>query len=128
MELQELINKAWELKKHGQRTEALELYSKAFDTLTTEASGHARTQENTFIDKEENGEKIRQILPKHFDEAKKYLKQDKVAATISNNMAVIFAELGDTDSAKKLFEQSIDLTPDGMDYPDPRIGLQELNK
>lgn len=43
-------------------------------------------------------------------------------------MGTIFAELGDKNTAKKMFEQAIDLTPDGIEYNDPKIALEELQK
>ena len=128
MQAQELFNQAWELKKTGNLMEALKLYSKLFEILTAQATDHAHAQSGSFIDKMENGKKIRIISPKMFNETSNYLKKDKVAATISNNMAVIFAELGDFEAAKKFFEQAIELTPVDIDYPDPKIGLQELSK
>ena len=128
MNSQELVNKAWSFKKEGKYAEALKFYSQAFDILISEASAYAHSQEGIFVDKEENKKKVRAILPKHLDKVKEYLKHDKVACTVSNNMAVIFAEMGDNESAKKFFHQSIDLTPDNIDYPDPKIGLEELKK
>lgn len=121
MDLQSLINQAWELKKSGKHTEALALYSKAFDILTTEASNYAHRETRV-------SPLSTKINPDIFQKSKEYFKQDKVACTVSNNMAVIFAELGDLDSAERFFEQAIELTPDGIEYNDPRIGLEELKK
>lgn len=128
MDLQKLVDEAWTLKKSGKLTEALGLYSQAFDVLVSEASANARMQEGTFEDNEENGKSVRKVLPKHFGEAKRYLKQDKTAAVLSNNMAVIFAELDDRKAAKDFFEQAIDLTPEGEEYTEPKMGLLELEK
>lgn len=128
MDLQELLNRAWDLKKNGEKLEALKLYNQAFDILSKEAQRFAHDSGGTYEDAEENGDKVRKILPKFFDKAKEYLKRDKVAAVISNNMGTIFAELGDNEGAKKMFEQAIELTPDREDYTDPKIGLAELRK
>lgn len=128
MNLQELLNRAWELKKSGERLEALKLYSQSFDILSKEAQKYAHNSEGTYEDIEENGENVRKISTKFFDKAKEYLKRDKVAAVISNNMGTILAELSDYEGAKKMFEQAIELTPDNMEYPDPKIGLGELEK
>lgn len=121
MDLQETLNKAWELKKTGDRTGALKLYDEAFNTLASEATAYAHKQ--TRVSPLSN-----KVTPDIFAESKSYFKQNNVACTISNNMATIFAELGDYESAKKLFVQAIELTPEGVDYSDPKIGLQELNK
>lgn len=129
MVIQDLLNKAWELKKSGDLVNALNLYGEAFEILADEASTYAHSEPETFLNEETiRGEKVRTILPKLFDETKKYFRQDKVACTISNNIAVIYAELGNYEYAKKFFEQAIELTPENMDYPDSKIGLKELKK
>ncbi len=63
-----------------------------------------------------------------FEECEKYLKRDKVAAVISNNIGVIFAELGDYKNAEKFFNQAIKLAPDEVDYKEPQKNLEELKK
>lgn len=128
MDIQELLNKAWELKKDKKHKEALDLYNKAYDILISEAGEFAHNQEGTYEDFEENGEKVRKITPKLFDKSKEYLRRDKIAATILNNMGVIYSENLDYESAERLFNESIELTPDGLDYPDPKIGLESINK
>ena len=128
MDLQELLNKAWKLKKKSEKLEALKLYNQAFDILSKEAQQHAHDSEGAYEDIEKRGEKIRKILPKFFNKVREYLKRNKIAAVISNNMGTIFAKLGDYENAKKMFEQAIELTPDGENYPDPKTGLQELEK
>ncbi len=124
MELQELITKAWNLKKEGKRIEALKLYSRAFDVLTQEAIKYARGFDDVIKDEGNT----RKILPKYFEKSKEYLKQSDVACKISNNMGTIFAEIGNFEGAKKMFQQAIKLTPDDIDYQDPKIGLEELEK
>ena len=128
MDLQERLNKAWELKKSGDHMTALRFYHEVFNELGGEAAAYARMQPGTLTETIEGGEKVRTIQPEYLEKAKHYLRRDKIACTISNNMAVIFAELGDIASARKLFEQAIELTPEGFDYPDPRIALEELGK
>ncbi len=128
MDLQKILNKARELKKKGEKVEALKLYSQAFDILSKEAQEYAHNSKESYEDIEENGESIRRILPEWFDKAKEYLKRDKTAAVISNNMATILGELGDYEGARKMFEQAVELTPDGENYPNPRLGLEELKK
>ena len=124
MELQEFINKAREAKRNGNLMVALDYYNEAFDMLIREATQHARKQEGAFIDEGDT----RKIMPKMFEENKKYLKKDKTAAVISNNMGVIFAELKDYEGAEKFFNQAIELTPDGIEYKDPEKNLEELKK
>lgn len=122
-ELQLLLSDAWVLKKEGKYTQALDYYSEVFDILIQDASEYANKHGNPYKDQGDT----RFILPSYFDLSKKYLKGDKLACTISNNMGVIFAELGMKKAAKEMFEQAINLTPEGMEYKDPKIGLEELN-
>ncbi|MDP3882534.1 MAG: tetratricopeptide repeat protein [Candidatus Staskawiczbacteria bacterium] len=124
MDLQKLLNQAWETKKAGNLQQALNLYNQAFDILISEATQYAHNSGNTTID---DGA-TRKILPSHFSKSKEYLKKDKVAAIISNNMGTIFAELKDYENAEKFFHQSIDLTPNGEKYKDPYIALEEIKK
>ena len=124
MDLQELLNKAWELKKEGKFIEALDFYNKAYDILIKESVDYAKNFEGSEI----NEGKTRKVMPKFFNKADEYLKKDNVICTILNNMGVIFAELGDKKTAKKYFEESIKFTPPKVDYPDPKVGLKELEK
>ena len=120
--LQKLLDKAWKLKKIGERELALACYNDCFELLSKEAGKHARNQDGAVVDIGTT----RRINPKLFEEVKYYLKRDKTSAVISNNMGVIYAELGDYKKARQLFEQAIDLTPGNIGYPDPHTSLKEL--
>ena len=127
MEIQELTNKAAELNKAGEKTEALKLYNEAFEMLADEASKYAHTQPETFRDETTaKGEEIRTVLPKLFDETKKQLKKDNTAYILLKNMAVIYHELADRDSAISALKQAIELAPDGYDCSDALNGLDKL--
>ncbi len=121
-EIQGLVNKAKELKDSGKYQEALMCYSDTMDLLIKEASDYAHKQEGTVVDVGT----VRSITPKLFEESRKFLKQDITAAIISNNMGSLYARLGDIENAKKMFEDAIDLTPEGQEYNDPKIGLDEI--
>ncbi len=120
MNRQEKINKAWALKKEGNFTEALKLYKGLHDELVDEAGEHARQIPGTRIDEGDT----RKIMPSLFTETEKYLRKDNVFCTILNNMGVIYAEAGDKESARRCFEDSIKFTPDGTDYPNPKLDLK----
>ena len=122
MDLQEKINKAWELKKEGNFAEALKLYKELHDELVDEAGEHARQIPGTRIDEGTT----RKIMPSLFTETEKYLRKDNVFCTILNNMGVIYGETGDKVSARHCFEDSIKFTPEGVNYENPKIGLKEL--
>lgn len=121
--IQELVNKAQDLKESGKYHEALMCYSDTMDLLVQEANEYARNQNGVQVDIGS----LRSITPKFFEESRKFLKQDMTAAIISNNMGSLYARLGDFENAKKMFEEAIDLTPDGEEYNDPKIGLENLD-
>jgi len=122
MDLQIKINEAWKLKKDGKKVEALKRYNEIFNALCQEPTEYAKKFKETTQDDDDT----RKILPKYFEKALEYLRRDDIACKISNNMGTILAELGDIDGARKMFEQAVDLTPDDTNYPDPRVGLEEL--
>ncbi len=122
--LELLSVKAQGFRKDGKLKNALACYNEAFDLLVVAADRYARNCQGAIVDKG----KTRIINSKLFEEAKRYLKRDKLAAVISNAMGAILVELGDLEGAKKMFEQAIGLTPEGMDYINPKTNLKELEK
>ncbi len=122
MDIQQEINRAWTLKKEGLLTEALSIYNKIFDILCNEAREYARVQDGSITD---DGD-VRKINPQFLKLSQVYLQRDNSACVILNNMGVILAEMGRLDEAKNMFTQSIELTPEDLDYPNPKIGLKNL--
>lgn len=121
-EFQKKINQAWVYKNEGKPVESMKLYDELYGQLTKEAAEYARKFDGTTID----DNRARKIMPQYFDKADEYLKRGNIACTILNNMGVILAEAGNKEAARKHFEESIKYTPDGLDYPNPKIGLKEL--
>lgn len=113
MDLQKLISRARQVKKEGKFKEALDFYNKASNILCKKASDYAYNI---------SGERG------HFDRTREYFKRNKTACITSNDTGLIFAELGNYDTAKKFFEQAIELTPDGVNYLDPKTNLKNLAK
>lgn len=109
---QQKFDSAWGLKKERKYEEAMALYSELYEQLIRDAFDY--TGKPTESEKEDE------------ERINNYLKGDKLACTILNNMAVILAETGNKEGAKKYFELSIKLTPDNLDYQNPIIGLKEL--
>src|SRR3989344_4326684 len=106
METQDLFNKAWEKKKEGDFAGALKLYDELYEQLIKEASDFAHSFEDSVIDEG----KTTKIMPQLFRKSDEYLKKDKSACTILNNMGVIYGEIGNSEMAIKYFEESIRLT------------------
>lgn len=109
------------LARAGELQKALDCYSQALDCLVAEAKTHAEKFEPQTASAVLGTAQVSEFYLQKFTE---YLKKDQAASIISNNMAVIFAKMGNRESAKSFFEQAIDLTPKGVDYQDPQIGLQ----
>lgn len=118
-----LIKQAVEHKKNNKLEDAVASYSEAFDYLPIEAKNYARKTVG-YKDKGEN----RTISPEYFDAIKKYLQRDKNASHISNNIGVLFARLQDYESAKKFFEQAMDLYPDGEEYKEAITNLRNIER
>lgn len=121
---EKIYNRAFSLKEEGKLSESLELYNNLYDILIKESTEYACSFEGSEINKGET----RKIMPQFFKKADEYLKKDNWACLVLNNIGVIFAETGDKKSAKKYFEESIKYTPEGLDYQNPIIGLEELEK
>lgn len=111
-EVQKKINDALELKKQGKFEDAMKLYSEFYEQLIRDAF-----EATGGIGKFEERDEIK---------VNKYLKGDNLACTVLNNMGVILAEAGNKEGARNYFEESIKLTPNGLDYPNPKVGLKEL--
>ena len=115
MNLQEKINRAYELKKERKFSEALQLYDEVGSFLMQEAFHYAHVN----IDE---GNK-RKLLPKEYELVGEYLSRDDTVAKIYNNIATIFAEIGDSKKAEQYYEEAIAFIPKNSDYKDPYLGL-----
>ncbi len=120
--MQNLLTIAKRLKSEGNNEQALEAYSGAFDALIDEAGLYAKQKEGGLEDLNE----MRQIENTLIEDSKEFLRENITAASILNEMAIIFRDLGDYDNAKQKFEEAIDLIPAGSDYTDPQTNLAQL--
>ena len=71
---------------------------------------------------------IRHILPNFIHTFADCLTWNKIYAVYMNNIGVAYAEMGNYDKAKEFFREAIAFTPEGTDYPNPIIGLKEIEK
>lgn len=115
------MDQAYYSKNDGKNKDLLKRYSEALDLLVAEAAEYAKGSEAMFTDAEK-----KKVSKKYLEKFNEYLKKDKRACVISNNMGLLFAQTGEKASAKIFFEQAIDLTPKGEKYDDPYIGLEVL--
>ncbi len=111
----------------GNYPEAIEWYSKAVEILLSEASAIAKEdKEKCYKDEVIDGKKVRTILPYLFEKIHEVLRSNPMYAIIKNNIGVCLAELGDLESACKVFKESIEFIPEGYDYSAPYNYLDAL--
>ena len=70
---------------------------------------------------------VRYVLPNFIHTFADCLTWNKIYASCLNNIGVAYAEMGNNDKAREYFIEAIAFTPKGTDYPNPIIGLNELN-
>ena len=119
LELQKIIDEAMALGHEGDLGKAIRRLSGALDILVAGAKSYAQKCEPV-------SENDRGVSDQYLIKFNEYLKKDKTACVLSNAMALMFAKNGNVSSAVIFFEQAIDLTPAGMVYDDPHIGLEML--
>lgn len=112
-------------RKWGKTAEAIEWYKKAEDGLVTAVSNEAFEEKRAFDSKPKTLDD--RLNPYYVDVAiANKLRSDVTYATILNNMGVCLLEMGDADSARDKFCNSVNFTPDGVDYPDPIRSLESM--
>lgn len=71
---------------------------------------------------------VRYILPTYFCNFYNMLRSDLFYSNVLNNIASLFGDKGDIEQARKIFKESIEFIPVGIDFSNPYIGLEELDK
>jgi tetratricopeptide (TPR) repeat protein len=118
-------------KKKGNLNKALEIYDYAAQTLVHNIHEELRQAgDSSILD--------HNPLTGEYDEGVGYfniefamlieerLKQDEIYCRLENNIAVCHTELGNIEEAKKCFLEAIEFTPEGMNYQEPIMGLNNL--
>lgn len=106
-DLQQLLNDAANARKQGDIPTSARLYNQAYEALVSEAADYARNQPEAISDV--GNERI--VLTAYFTHADAYLKRDKLACAVANNLGVAFADMGDLINARKMFiEEVIDIS------------------
>jgi tetratricopeptide (TPR) repeat protein len=99
-EVWKIMDTASKLKEDGKTQEALETYNAAFNMLIDMSGHYAREQD--------------------------YLKRDNTAATILNEMGLLFMDQGEAENARQKFLEAIDYIPGGEDFSEPADNLERL--
>ena len=71
---------------------------------------------------------VRYVLPNFIHTFADCLTWNKIYATYLDNIGVVYAEMKNYAKAKESFREAIAFTPEGTDYPNPIIGLEEIEK
>jgi tetratricopeptide (TPR) repeat protein len=73
-------------------------------------------------------EKTRRITPQYLEAVRERLSSNLMYSLLTNNLGSAFGKKNDIAEAKKWFLESIAFIPDDVNYPDPKMGLEELEK
>jgi tetratricopeptide (TPR) repeat protein len=115
-------------KKKGDLQEALECYHRAIGIYSTGLVSKS-SHKYTSYEIDDEGTKVAVVdniaMVKVINEV---LRSEIYPATISNNIGVCYLSAGDVESAKDAFNESIHLTPDGVDYPTPHHHLRQIKE
>ena len=75
-----------------------------------------------------DAENKRMITPQYVEAVREYLSKDLMYSILTNNLGVIFGEKNKIMEAKKWFQESIAFIPEGVNYPNPKIGLEAFDE
>ena len=115
-------------RKMGRLREALESYEKGTERLMELVSAEVhKNPSKCYRDEVIDGKATRTILPYVLAKTLELLKSNLLYAGLRNNAGVCLLELGDMEKARKLFQDAIECTPDGYDYPDPVRNLNQID-
>lgn len=107
-------------KKKKDYTKALEIYKMTADFLFNVAKKKAL---KSWREENPGDEPTEELI---YPVTEKLLRSNKQFCTLLNNQGVLYAEIGDRDSAREAFRDAIKFTPDFVEYSEPHIGLREL--
>jgi tetratricopeptide (TPR) repeat protein len=73
-------------------------------------------------------EKKRLVIPQYLEAIREKLSSNLMYSILTNNLGSVFVEKNNKENANKWFQESIAFILFGVNYPNPEIGLQELEK
>lgn len=113
--------------ERGQCDEALEWFAKAAEGIVDGVTEEVyRDKERCFMEKCIDGKKTLVLLPYAVEKTHEALRSNPAYAIVKNNMGVCLMGLGELDSARDQFRESVEFIPDGFDYPDPAMHLEDI--
>ena len=115
-------------RKTGELPKALEWYSRAAEGVVSAVTDKMHMdRDRCFREEIIDGKRTLVVLPYAMEKTHEMLRSDPMYAIIKNNIGVCLLELGDTNSAKEQFKESIEFIPDGYNYPEPYKHLESIS-
>ncbi len=115
--------------KMGQYQQALICYEKAAESIMDMAFSQLAKDRDMYLQSKEtiDGKKVLMMKPEASEQIASILKSNLMWAINRNNIGSCLAAIGETDAARKMFEESISFIPEGVRYEAPYYGLRNLN-
>lgn len=116
------------MRMTGNFKKALEWYSKAANGIVEAVTDEVfKDRARCFRDELVDGKRTLVVLPYAEEKTHEVLHSDPRYAIFTNNIGVCLMELGDLESAREKFRESIEFIPDGYNYPDPFKNLEVIS-
>jgi len=115
-------------KMMGDHEKALELYKTAEEKLATRALQKGLKQNKEQLEIEEQYPNVRIKEKDAISLMVSELKKEPLYCMVMYNMGTCLIEMGRFSEAEEAFKVSIDSTPEGFDYPLPKIALMTLHE
>ena len=116
-------------RKMGQFDNAMRYYSKAQNLIISNIHKQICNPESLcYKDEIIDGKKTMSVLPYYFIKTEEMLESNPEYAIVTNNIGVCFYELGDIEAAREKYQESVEMTPSGYNYPDPANALKDLDE
>jgi tetratricopeptide (TPR) repeat protein len=115
-------------RKMGEFDNAMQYYSKAQNLIISNIHKQICDPESLcYKDEIIDGKKTMSVLPYYFIKTEEILKSNPEYAIVTNNIGACFSELGDIEAAREKFQESVEMTPSGYNYPDPVNALKDID-
>ena len=116
-------------RKMGEIYKAMQYYSKAQNLIISNIHKQICNPESLcYKDEIIDGKKTMSVLPYYFIKTEEMLESNPEYAIVTNNIGVCFYELGDIEAAREKYQESVEMTPSGYNYPDPANALKDLDE
>ena len=115
-------------RKMGEFDNAMRYYSKAQNLIISNIHKQICNPESLcYKDEIIDGKKAMSVLPYYFIKTEEVLKSNPEYAIVTNNIGACFYELGDIEAAREKFQESVEMTPSGYNFPDPVNALKDID-